>query len=45
MGDIADGILEGIFCEKCGQYMDGPPAGYPVTCGGCLGEEGEATNG
>lgn len=41
MGEWADSILDGEVCEKCGQYMEGPLVGFPVTCSGCKGEEGE----
>ena len=34
MGEIADGILEGEFCESCGQYL-GEACGYPRQCEGC----------
>lgn len=38
MGDIADGILEGVFCQQCGDYLGGGE-GFPKTCSGCQGHE------
>lgn len=40
MGEIADAILEGDFCQICGVVMDEPGDGYPVTCEGCKEDEG-----
>ena len=34
MGEIADAMLEGVFCQVCGEYM-GEGDGFPVTCAGC----------
>lgn len=34
MGDAADMILEGIACQRCGEYL-GEGDGYAVTCDGC----------
>lgn len=34
MGDMADGILDGDFCEWCGEYL-GPGDGYPRKCASC----------
>ena len=31
---MADDILEGIFCDECGQYI-GEPVGYPRKCNDC----------
>lgn len=31
---MAEDILEGIFCEVCGQYI-GEPVGYPRKCRDC----------
>lgn len=40
MGEIADMMLDGTMCQVCGEFMDlgEDPAGYPVTCAGCIGE-------
>ncbi len=40
MGDIADDIIDGIFCQQCGKYIDDPLSeeggpGYPRNCHGC----------
>ena len=34
MGEIADAILDGEFCQVCGEYL-GEGDGFPVTCEGC----------
>lgn len=34
MGEIADAILEGVFCQGCGDYL-GEGGGYPTFCRGC----------
>lgn len=34
MGDIAEMIIEGIICERCGNYL-GEPVGFPRTCEEC----------
>lgn len=40
MGEIADSILDGDFCQCCGEYMeDEAGAGFPQTCAGCSDEE------
>lgn len=41
MGEIAEGILDGDYCEGCGESMDDAGEGYPRRCAGCLDEEGE----
>lgn len=38
MGDIADSIIEGEFCQFCGCYL-GDAVGYPQSCAECDGEE------
>ena len=40
MGEMTEDILDGIFCEVCGEYI-GEPCGYPRTCEGCGGESEE----
>ena len=35
MGDIADGIVEGLFCEHCCCIIDGDETGYPRSCHDC----------
>ena len=34
MGEIADGILDGVFCEGCGEYLE-DETGYPRRCSSC----------
>lgn len=38
MGEIADSILDGDFCQVCGEYL-GEGDGFPVTCPACLSDE------
>lgn len=37
MGDIADAMLDGDFCQVCGEPMDG--RGFAQTCSGCKRRE------
>ncbi len=40
MGDIADMMLEGDLCERCGEYIDDEGGdGAPRLCAGCQLEE------
>jgi hypothetical protein len=38
MGEIAEGVLDGILCQECGVFV-GMPVGYPRSCEDC--EDGE----
>ena len=38
MGDMADDIIDGIFCEQCGGYL-GNAVGYPRICSSCSGDD------
>jgi predicted Zn-ribbon and HTH transcriptional regulator len=38
MGELTEMILEGILCEKCGQYI-GQPIGYPQKCKDCKDDD------
>lgn len=38
MGEMADAILNGDFCQQCGEYC-GEGEGYAVTCEDCQKEE------
>lgn len=40
MGEYADLILQGVYCESCGCYTNQEP-GHPIKCGECAdgGEE------
>lgn len=40
MGEVADAILNGDFCQGCGAYV-GPGDGFPVYCGGCSEQQHE----
>lgn len=35
MGDIAEMILHGFLCDKCGGVVDGEETGYPRPCDDC----------
>lgn len=35
MGDIAEGMIEGFFCQQCGCVIDGEEPGYPRFCEDC----------
>ena len=35
MGEIADAMLEGIFCEQCGEYLGEDAPGHPRLCEAC----------
>tara|TARA_B100000614_G_scaffold262909_1_gene300667 strand:+ start:169338 stop:169856 length:519 start_codon:yes stop_codon:yes gene_type:complete len=39
MGDMADAIIEGLFCEGCGQVIDGDSPGFPRKCNECGGSK------
>ena len=32
---MAEDILNGVFCEECGGYVDGEEPGYPRKCEDC----------
>ena len=38
MGDVADSIIDGEFCQECGEHI-GDGNGYPVSCSGCSGDD------
>jgi hypothetical protein len=43
MGEMADAVLEGVFCQECGVWMgDDQPPGYPQTCRACGGDSTDA---
>jgi Fe2+ or Zn2+ uptake regulation protein len=35
MGEVADDMLNGFYCEQCGQIIDFGEPGYPRTCKDC----------
>jgi hypothetical protein len=37
MGEIADDIIDGFYCQICGEVIDGEESGYPRSCAGCGG--------
>lgn len=41
MGDIADMIIEGVLCERCGVFIDEFPPGHPRLCVDCKLEDDE----
>lgn len=38
MGEVAEMVLEGIYCESCFAIIDGKEVGHPRICEDC--EEG-----
>lgn len=38
MGEIADAVLDGDMCERCGCWI-GEGDGYPRLCSGCEGAD------
>lgn len=38
MGEAAESLTEGIFCQGCGEYM-GEGGGYPTLCDSCREDE------
>ena len=36
MGDVADMMIEGYLCERCGCCIDGEEPGYPRKCKACM---------
>jgi hypothetical protein len=41
MGEIADAMINGLFCEQCGVFLDGEEPGYPRKCDNCQDENGD----
>ncbi|WP_169736931.1 hypothetical protein [Sporolactobacillus terrae] len=39
MGEIAEMMLNGFYCEQCGCLIDGEETGYPRLCEDCAEEE------
>ena len=35
MGEIAEAMIDGLFCEQCGELIDGESVGYPRSCDQC----------
>lgn len=35
MGEIAEAMINGLFCQQCGAYIDGQEPGYPRNCDDC----------
>ncbi len=35
MGEVAEMIIDGTLCERCGVYL-GQPIGYPRSCESCI---------
>lgn len=38
MGEWADSILDGVFCQVCGEYL-GEGDGFPTECESCKEDE------
>jgi hypothetical protein len=43
MGEIADMMLDGDLCERCGEYMEGGE-GYARLCSGCRQDDRRREN-
>lgn len=39
MGDIADAIIGGFYCEICGEIIDNDEPGYPRNCQNCASKD------
>ena len=39
MGEIAEMMLDGTLCERCGVFLDGDSPGYPRYCEDCAKDE------
>lgn len=39
MGEIAEMMLDGTLCERCGGVVDGTTPGYPRLCSDCSYED------
>jgi hypothetical protein len=39
MGEIAEMVIVGILCERCGVLIDGETTGYPRQCDSCNQEK------
>lgn len=37
MGEIADGVINGLFCIECQGIVDGEEPGFERTCDSCKG--------
>jgi len=35
MGEAAEAVLEGLYCQVCGDLIDGEEPGYPRSCEDC----------
>ena len=40
MGEIAEAMIDGELCERCGVYL-GAAVGHQRMCGGCRRDEGK----
>lgn len=40
MGEIADSMLDGEYCESCGEYL-GEGSGFPARCAACGNDDEE----
>lgn len=41
MGEQADLMVDGTFCQECGVLLDGTSPGYPRSCKSCGGDVDE----
>jgi len=40
MGEVADMMIEGYLCERCGTVVDEQEPGHPRLCKPCIRETG-----
>lgn len=40
MGEVTEMMVDGVLCEICGAYIDGPAPGHPRRCCDCDGGTG-----
>lgn len=39
MGEIADMMIDGELCERCGMFIDDEAEGFPRLCADCAAED------
>lgn len=45
MGEIAEMHLDGTLCERCGEFLNEDPPGYPCYCAECSLDKNGEVNG
>lgn len=46
MGEVAEMMIDGTLCQRCGTFLDGESPGFPRLCEDCQSDDldGELTN-